>query len=88
MNIKSKYKICIIALIAEFIVIFFLHKAEVQIRSLFVNAIGALLCLLPIFILLVLMSKDNAISIKKRMLFKAIYVFIIFCYVGGIVAQL
>ena len=88
MIIKKRYKVCIIACLAEFVFIYFLNKAELQFHSLFFHSIGTLLFFLPIVILLMLMSKDDDISIKKRQVFKMIYVFIILCYIGGLTAKL
>lgn len=84
---KREYKALLRLWLAEFVVVFFLDKAGVQIQSLLINAICALLFLLPIVILLVLMSKDESFSAKKQMLFKMLYVFIIFCYVLGLAAK-
>lgn len=84
---KREYKALICFWLAEFFVVYFLDRAGVRLQSLLLNAICALLFLLPIVILLVLMSKDECFSVKKQMLFKMLYAFIIFCYVLGLAAK-
>lgn len=85
---KKKYKICIFFWLVEFAVIYVLDKADIHFSSLIFHAISALLCMLPIVILFVLLSKDEGFSVKKRMAFKVIYIYIVLCYVGGLMARI
>ena len=86
-NLKDKYKICIIILTAEFVVFWFLDQFQIRFYSLFANAIGTLISFLPLIGLFALMSIDSKFSAKSRAFFKFAYLFIIFCYVGGLVAS-
>lgn len=86
-KMKNKYKICIIILVVEFVVFWFLEQLQIRFSSLFANAIGTLIFFLPLSVLFVLMSQDSKFSVKSRAFFKFIYLFIGFCYIGGLVAS-
>lgn len=86
-KMKRKYKICIWIWLLVFAIIFLLDKADVHFRSPYIHIFGTLLCFLPIFVLFVLMSKDGDFSPQKRTVFKVIYIYLTFCYVGGVVAK-
>lgn len=85
---KKAYKICVICALVEFVIIYFLDKANIQLNSFFIKAVGALLFFLPIILLLVMMSKDEKFSSKKRQLFKGMYLFVIFCYICALIAKI
>ena len=85
---KRKYKYCLIILLTELSVVTVLDKANIQLQSIWANAIGALLFLIPLATLFILMSKDKDFSNKKRVAFKFIYCWLIFCYIAGLLAKI
>lgn len=85
---KREYKPWLILLLVEFIFVFIMNKANVHFDSLMISAIGTFLFFLPIVALLVLLSKDEAISEKGRALCKFAYCFLAFCYLLGLVLKI
>lgn len=81
---KRKYKHWIIGLLEESVLIFILNKAGIHFDSLTIT----FLFLLPVVVLFVLLSKDEAIPVKRRALCKFAYCFIAFCYFLGLVLKI
>lgn len=80
---KKKYKIILIIFILEYFCLSLINKLGIRIRTWLGNAIGALVVLLPLWILLYLLNKDKDISPRCRMLAKFFFWFLIFCYIAG-----
>jgi len=86
---KPKYKWLIYLLAAEYFTLLVLSKSGMRVESWVGNVIGALICILPVQILLFMLSRDEDFSQNKRMCFKAAFWFIIICYcLGGAVTLL
>jgi len=79
------YRILRRILLLEAIAIFILDKYFKPEFSLPVRMVGALICALPLQVLLFLLSKDNTISRNKRMLCTCIFWHINFCYAVGVI---
>lgn len=84
---KKEYKILILIFIIEFICASVLSELGVSVHSWLGNTIGVLVGFGPLLILFHLLSKDNNVSEKKRMLSKIAFGFIIFCYLVGAVGK-
>jgi len=83
----KKYMLLLSFFMAEFLVLLLLSEEGIKVQSRLGNAIGTLVCLLPIQILLFQLGRDEEYTSKKQMCFKFIFWFIWLCYLlGGITA--
>lgn len=85
---KKKYKILIGILGIEYLCILFLSELNVRLNSKVGNILGCILFCLPVLTLLKLISKDDDISIKYRVLSKIFFVFIVVCCSSGILVTM
>lgn len=85
---KKQYKVLILTIGVEFLIVSLLQENNIRIQSWIGNAIGAFIFLLPTQILLFLLGKDDKFSKIKRMCFKIIFWYINICYLVGGVATL
>ena len=77
----NKYKkILIIAIGIEFFIILILRSYNIKIQSVIPSIICSFLFLLPIQALLLLSSKNNELTSKKRIICKFLFLFISVCY--------
>lgn len=82
---KTKYKIIIFVFAIEYFCILIMDKMNIHVRGWIKNAIGALVFLVPLFLLLYFLGKDKDIKKKYRIISKILFYFLIVCYlVGGI----
>ena len=72
-RMKIKYKIILVILIIEYLVLWYMNKMGMHLDSWIGNALGALVLLAPIFVLLYLIKRDEDISMKFRLLAKIIF---------------
>ena len=87
-NMKKVYRICLHIWLIQIASLVILNKLNIQFQSLYVRAISVFVCLLPIVVLFGLMGKDQDFSPKKRIFFKFINGYIVFCYIAGLVANI
>ena len=78
---KKSYRILLYIFISEFFIAFLLGKNNLAVESWLGKTIGAFILLLPVEILLFLISKDEAISNKKRMFSKIAFWYVLICYI-------
>ena len=75
------YKYLKYIIIAEIVIGYILGKMVFKIESIWGNAVGAFLALLPIEVFLYFASKDTKFSAFKRYVFKVIFCVLIFCLI-------
>ncbi len=84
---KKKYKILLIILCAEILILSALSKANLKVESTTGNAVGVFVCFLPLEILLFMLARDENISKNKRVICNLAFVFIIICYVLAMLSE-
>lgn len=87
-NMKKVYKILLIILCAEILILEVLSQANITAQSWHENAIGVLICLLPIQVTFFLMSRDEDLSRRKRLIGKIGFWYFNICYLAGAIVTL
>lgn len=77
---KKVYRVLLGILLIEFGILFVLNKMNVVVQSFIGKSIGAIICLLPLLILLFLLGHDSELSKKKRVLSIIAFWYITFVY--------
>lgn len=85
---RTRYKVLLLLIITEILIISFLQRMNIQIKSWFGNFLGAILFLLPIQILLFCLSRDENSSRKKRIIYKITFWYLNVCFLAGGIATL
>lgn len=85
---KKKYKFLVRILLIECFFAVVLNKLHIQINSKLGTIVGIILLFMPVLILLHLLSSDLQISMKHRILTKALFFFIVICCLSGIIVKL
>lgn len=85
---KKKYKILIGVIGIEWLCVLILSEMEIQIDSLIGGMLGLMVFFVPVLLLLYLLTKDDNISPKNRILSKVFFVFIIVSCFAGIVVKI
>lgn len=83
---KKKYKILLIILGAEFLILSVLSKLGLKVESEIGNAVGVFVCFLPLEILLFMLAKDEDLPGRKRVISNLSFGFIIIIYVGALLS--
>lgn len=82
---RRKYKIITCILLIEFLFLSMLNRTNVSIDTWTFSAISVFVLCIPLLVLFYMLSKDEKMSKKTRLLSKVVFWFVIFCYiVGGI----
>ena len=85
---KKIYRILIGVFVAEIVFFSFLSESGLKVEFWIGNFIGLFICLLPIEIMLIMMCRDKSFSKRKKILCKAIFLFINICYILSAVVDL
>lgn len=85
---KKNYKILIGILLIEYFLLSILNKLNIQINSKVGTIVGLILIFMPVQILLYLLSRDFQISMKARILSKALFFSISIWCLAGIIVKL
>lgn len=82
---RRKYKIITCILLIEFLFLSMLNRTNVSIDTWAFSSISVFVLCIPLLVLFHMLSKDEKMSKKTRLLSKVVFWFVIFCYiVGGI----
>ena len=84
---RTKYKWMLLILLVEYVCLVVTSKLGIKIESTIGSIIILLLIMGPGLILLYWLSGDENICLKYRILWKVLLVFLLLCYVAGIVVK-
>lgn len=85
---KKKYKILLIIFLIEVEIVSILSKTNIRAETVIENAIGLIVCLLPIQILLFMLSRDEKCSQRIRTCCKIAFWHINICYLLGAIVSI
>jgi len=80
---RRKYKIITFVLVIEFLFLSILNRTNVSIDTWVFSAISVFVLCVPLLVLFYMLSKDEKMSKKTRLLSTTVFWFIIFCYIVG-----
>jgi len=84
---KKRYVEFLKIYILELIVGVLMEYYEIRIESDILNAVAALLVILPMLIFLYFAGKDQMLDAWKRYISKFFFGYIIFCYIGTLIVK-
>lgn len=88
MALKKQYKVLIIILIVEFVLLSILQEQGFQVKSLIGNFVGLFICILPLQILLFIKGREEHLSKIKKFICKLFFWQINICYLLCLIVAL